>query len=72
MNRSGMKSRITAVTFFLLPVSALKCYWRHGRWNADGWRGMSLADFIETTIRRAGAELIVLDEQDVPTDHPLR
>lgn len=28
-------------------------------------RDMSLAGFIETTIRRAGAELIVLDEQDV-------
>lgn len=26
---------------------------------------MSLAGYIETTIRRAGAELIVLDEQDV-------
>jgi DNA invertase Pin-like site-specific DNA recombinase len=28
-------------------------------------RDMSLAGFIETTIRRAGAELVVLDEQDV-------
>ncbi len=28
-------------------------------------RDMSLAGYIETTIRRAGAELIVLDEQDV-------
>lgn len=28
-------------------------------------RDMSLAGFIETTIRRAGAELLVLDEQDV-------
>ena len=28
-------------------------------------RDMSLAGYIETTIKRAGAELIVLDEQDV-------
>jgi DNA invertase Pin-like site-specific DNA recombinase len=28
-------------------------------------RDMSLAGYIETTIKRSGAELIVLDEQDV-------